>query len=172
MKLLIASTNPVKLQAPQEAFHQVFGEKVEVEGTSVNSGVSEQPMTSDETYQGASNRLQAIRETPGYDYYVAIEGGVEDTEHGMESMAWILIADHTGKIGKSKTGSFMLPETVATKLRAGEELGPAMDEIHQTVNVKQNQGTIGILTNGNITRTDLYIHAITLALVPFINDLY
>jgi inosine/xanthosine triphosphatase len=172
MKLLIASTNPVKLQAPKEAFSQVFDTDVEVEGVSVDSGVSDQPMTSDETYQGAWNRLQAIRQNPGYDYYVAIEGGVEDTKHGMESMAWILIADHTGKIGKGKTGTFMLPELVADKLRAGEELGPAMDELHQTENVKQKQGTIGLLTNGNITRTNLYTHAIILALIPFIHDAY
>ena len=172
MKILIASTNPVKLQAPQEAFSKVFNTEVFVEGIAVDSGVSDQPMSSDETYEGAWNRLQAIREIPDYDFYVAIEGGVEDTEHGMESMAWILIADHTGKVGKGKTGTFILPETVAGKLRAGQELGPAMDELHSTKNVKQNQGTIGILTEGHITRTDLYTHAIILALVPFIHDAY
>lgn len=172
MKLLIASTNPVKLQAPEEAFSQFFNTEVVVEGLSVDSGVSDQPMSSQETYQGALNRLKAIREKSGYDYYVAIEGGVEDTEHGMESMAWILIADAHGKIGKGKTGTFILPELVAHKLRAGVELGPAMDELHNMENIKQKQGTIGILTDGHITRTSLYTHAIILALIPFIHETY
>jgi inosine/xanthosine triphosphatase len=172
MKLLIASANPVKLQAPQEAFSKVFNTEVVVEGMAVDSGISDQPMSSDETYQGALNRLEAIRETPGYDYYVAIEGGVEDTEHGMECLAWVLIADAKGKIGKGKTGTYILPETVANKLRAGEELGPAMDELHHTENIKQKQGTIGILTGGQITRTSLYTHAVILALIPFIHDAY
>ena len=39
-------------------------------------------------------------------------------------------------------------------------------------NSKQGNGAIGILTNDLVTRTDLYEHAVLLALAPFITPDY
>jgi non-canonical (house-cleaning) NTP pyrophosphatase len=58
MRLIIASTNPVKVQSALHGFRLMFpDETFTTEGVSVPSGVSDQPMTDEETLQGALNRI-------------------------------------------------------------------------------------------------------------------
>ena len=57
-KVLIASRNPVKINATKKAFEEVFTDRFEFEGVSADSLVSDQPMSNDETLKGATNRLQ------------------------------------------------------------------------------------------------------------------
>ncbi len=49
----------------------------------------------------------------------------------------------------------------------GEELGPAMDNMFNTVNIKQKGGAIGQLTNGLETRESIYVSATLLTLSAF-----
>lgn len=49
-KVIVASKNPVKINATQSAFEKMFpDEEFSFEGISVPSGVSDQPMSEDET---------------------------------------------------------------------------------------------------------------------------
>ena len=168
--ILVASQNPVKAQAALAGFQRMFpGETFELRTVMVASGVSEQPFSSDETLQGAMQRAQSARQLdPWADYWVGIEGGVE--EHGEElcAFAWIaILADSLTGIGR--TGTFYLPPAVAALIRQGKELGEADDVIFQQNNSKQKNGAIGILTGNVIDRTQLYEQAVILALVPFKN---
>ena len=53
------------------------GLEVVVGGKKVDSGVDEQPMTLDETYQGAMNRHRALRSLGNSaDYFVTVESGM------------------------------------------------------------------------------------------------
>lgn len=53
------------------------GLEVVVGGKKVDSGVDEQPMTFDETYQGAMNRHRALRSLGNSaDYFVTVESGM------------------------------------------------------------------------------------------------
>lgn len=50
----VGSTNPVKIEASKLAFEAVWPKRVfEVEGVSVSSGVSDQPMSDQESITGA-----------------------------------------------------------------------------------------------------------------------
>ncbi|CAI5996362.1 unnamed protein product [Closterium sp. NIES-65] len=53
--------------------------------------------------------------------------------------------------------------------RGGMELGEATDEAFRQEGSKSRGGTVGYLTNGEITRQTYYEHAITLALIPFVH---
>ena len=53
MKVVVASQNPVKVNAVLKSFRAYLGVEVEVEGIAVSSGVSDQPMTEEETRIGA-----------------------------------------------------------------------------------------------------------------------
>ena len=56
-KVIVASHNPVKINAVQAAFATMFpGDTVTVTGVTISSGVAEQPLSDAETYQGAFNR--------------------------------------------------------------------------------------------------------------------
>ena len=73
LKVLVGSKNPTKIKAVSEAFKRVFKKNsVVVSGVGVPSGVSDQPMGSNETKTGAENRLKNLK-THLADFYVGIE---------------------------------------------------------------------------------------------------
>lgn len=169
MKVIVASTNPVKIESTKEALRKTFPEvEFEFEGMKAESGVKDQPDTDEETIRGARNRITALRTLdPSADYYVGLEGGVEKIDGKMFAFAWAVVANQAGKIGEARTASFMLPPKVAELIDQGIELGHANDQVFGTENSKQKNGALGILTGDLITRTSEYSSTIILALVPF-----
>jgi inosine/xanthosine triphosphatase len=169
--IVVASNNPVKVQAAREAFSRMFaGEQFELLPVSVPSGVGDQPMSSAETLQGASNRAQSARERlPQADYWVGIEGGVEETAGELCAFAWVVVLSQ-GLCGKGRTGTFFLPPRVAELVRQGKELGEADDIVFGRTNSKQENGAVGLLTGDVIDRAAFYTHAAMLALIPFKNE--
>lgn len=170
-KIVVASKNPVKLNATQDGFARMFpNNEYTVEGISINSGVNDQPIGNDETYMGASNRLTAaIQAVPDADYWVAIEGGIDINNDDMESAAWIIIQSQDGQFGRAKTSSFMLPPEIIRYIHEGQELGTATDIVFGKTNSKQAGGSIAELTDSIITRTTYYEEAVICALIPFKN---
>jgi len=85
-KIIVASTNPVKVAVAEAAFRAVFpGEDLEIIGVTTCSGVSEQPY-GDEALMGAAHRLEAVtREHPLADFWISQEGGlVDDGENDVQ----------------------------------------------------------------------------------------
>lgn len=168
---MIASTNPVKLNAAKKAFFKLLPDTTfEWQLVEVPSGVSNQPMSDAETRLGACNRVKAIREKiPDADYWMGIEGGVEfDEQDEMMAFAWVVI-DNGQHLGKARSASFYLPPGITELVREGRELGDADDLVFGQQNSKQKNGAIGLLTNNLIDRSGLYEHAVILAFVPFYN---
>ncbi len=172
--VVISSKNPVKVNATKQAFALVFPDQtfdfVEI---SAESGVSNQPLSNQETQAGATNRVNNVAAAhPGADFYVGIEGGVEQVGPDMHSFAWVIIKGQN-KNGQARTGTFFLPAKVAELIHQGVELGAADDIVFAKNNSKQQNGAVGILTGDVIDRTKYYLDAVVLALIPFRNpDLY
>lgn len=174
IKVIVGSTNPVKIKCVQDAFQQMMPESdLEVVGEHAPSGVRDQPMSDEETFQGAQNRASNVREHfPDANYWVGIEGGTEIHEQDMEAFAWVVILDQNN-LGKARTASFVLPAIVKELVESGVELGHANDQVFKKHNSKQHNGAVGILTNDVVERKDYYQHAAVLALIPFLNrELY
>ena len=172
--IVISSKNPVKIEAVKHAFIRMFpGQMFQLESIAVTSGVSDQPKWDPEVIKGAETRASnAKTEIPNADYWIGIEGGIEDTQIGMTAFAWIVIISEK-HIGRGRTGTFFLPEKVAQLVRQGKELGEANDIVFNRSNSKQNDGAIGLLTGNVIDRTKLYEHGVIMALVSFKNiELY
>jgi len=172
--IVIASTNPVKLKAALEGFHAMFPEEqFDVINEKVDLGIPNQPMTDEETLDGATLRANEMKSRhPEADYWVGIEGGVADWPIGMGTYAWVVVLSGT-KMGRGRSGEFFLPEIVAEKVRQGVELGEADDLIFSRNNSKQANGAVGLLTGDVIDRARLYVPAVVFALIPFKNpDLY
>lgn len=169
-KIVVASKNPVKIAAAIEGFQKMFPhETFEAVGVSASSGVSDQPTSNQETLRGATQRTEnAAVEVTEADYWVGIEGGIEENGHDMEVFAWIVIKN-SARCGKSRTGTFFLPSKVAELIRQGIELGEADDIVFGRTNSKQGNGAVGLLTDDVIDRTAYYTEAIVLALIPFKN---
>ena len=170
-RVIIASKNPVKINTVRFGFEEVFNDTgFDFEGISVPSDISDQPMSVDETYQGALNRIKNAKKlVEEADFYCGIEGGLEFFKDQCYAFAWIVI-DNGKTIGKARTGSFMLPPKVVELIEEGMELGHADDIVFGHSNSKQKQGSVGILTHDRLDRTGYYKHAVLLALIPFINE--
>lgn len=170
-KIVVSSSNPAKINATLSGFQQMLPNEVfEIKGITVETGVSSQPLTEKETFTGALNRINAIKKLePSADFWVAIEGGLEKTEHGMSSIDWGLIESKDGMLGKAKSSVFFLPDSVLNLVEQGYELSKASDIVFKKENTKSTSGIVGILTDNLIDKTKHYIDIIILALIPFKN---
>ncbi len=173
-RVIVASNNPVKQEAVRRAFARLFPQQIwEVQGVAVPSGVREQPLSDAETLQGARQRAQAARKAaPKADYWVGIEGGVQPDGDDLLSFAWVVVLDAQGRVGRARSGTFLLPPPVVRLVRQGYELGIADDMVFGQANSKQKMGAVGLLSGGVIDRTALYEHAIVLALLPFKHPIF
>lgn len=174
-KIIVASKNPVKVNATLIAFEKMFPEELfEAEGVEVSSDISDQPMSHDETLNGALNRIRnAKQQNPEAHYFVGIESGIEHQNNEMGDVTWAVIESKEGKTGKGKSSMYFLPEKIRQHIRNGIELGKADDLVFGRTNSKQGNGMIGYLTRDALTRVDYTVNALLCALIPFKNpDLY
>ncbi len=167
-KVVVASKNPVKINATREAFEKVFPEETfEVIGMQVPSFVSDQPMSDEETLEGAINRAENVKlANKSADFWVGIEGGIETDGIDMDAFGWIIVLTKK-RFGQARSCTFPLPPYVAKAVLAGKELGHVNDEFFKMHNSKQGGGAVGSLTDNLVTRMDLYIQPLILALIPF-----
>ena len=156
-KVIIASKNPVKINAVKVAFNQMFPNAIfEFHGLETSSDVSDQPISDNETLQGAINRSNnAKSKYVNADYWVGIEGGVDKKDDEMEVFAWIFIQSDDIK-GKARTATFNLPRKIVELINSGMELGDADDIVFNRKNSKQKNGAVGILTEDLIDREKYY----------------
>ena len=137
-------------------------------GVSVPSGVPDQPFGDDDTIRGARNRAIAAREALDADLGVGLEGGCVEGPDGLRTCAWAVIVDRAGRQHTGGSLAMPLPPEVAAMVRAGKELGPAMDALVAQHNTKHGAGAVGILTRGLVDRQRAYEILVTYALAPWI----
>ncbi|KAJ4259583.1 hypothetical protein NW762_007513 [Fusarium torreyae] len=168
--VIVASNNIPKIKATREGFTQMLPGSYDFQGLSVDSNVSDQPFSDDETLRGATNRAQNAKAAkPEADFWVGVEGGVEPHDESICSFAWIVIIGKDGKVGKARTSAYFLSEKTCQLLKEGVELGHADDQVFGQTNSKNKQGSVGILTGGVVDRAAYYTQAVILALIPFRN---
>ena len=153
-QVVCATTNPAKIQAILQAFHEIFGEgSCHIASVAVESGVPEQPFGSEETRAGARNRVaNARRLHPEADFWVAIE--------------------NASQRGEARSATLPLPAVILEKVREGEALGPVMSRYTGIDEIGRKEGAIGVFTAGKLTRASVYHQTVILALSPFHNAVY
>ncbi|MGS0680232.1 inosine/xanthosine triphosphatase [Shewanella sp. 125m-7] len=169
ISIIVGSKNPVKVGAAQAALSTLFpNSQIECQGVDAPSLVADQPMTEAETRLGAINRVKYCQDHYQADYYIAMEGGVDLFDHGPATFAYIAIA-HKAQVSVGRGAQLPLPMPVYQALTQGQELGHVMDNIFNTVNIKQKGGAIALLTEGHATRQGNYTQAIILAMAPMLH---
>jgi len=170
--ICVGSTNPIKIEAVVRGFRRMFpSETFLAKGCSVASGVSEQPMSDEETRRGAAQRAANARVEDGdADYWAGVEGGCEPKFGELLVFAWIVVlSKEQTAVGAGRTGAFSLPQEVAVLVQQGVELGTADDQVFGRSNSKQTNGAVGLLTGDVLGRCSYYETAVILALIPFRN---
>lgn len=164
MKIIIGSKNPAKVKAVQDVFQKYGAEYMTLD---IPSGVNNQPFSDEETIKGAINRAYGALEAGNGDIGIGLEGGVQDTEFGLFLCNWGALAEK-GKPPIIAGGARIpLPDAIAAKLAAGEELGPVMDDFTNKNDIRKKEGAIGVFTNGEISRSDMFSHVMKLLVGQF-----
>ncbi|RSD27765.1 DUF84 family protein [Mesobacillus subterraneus] len=159
MRVAVGSKNPAKINAVKEAFKHLPYEIVSVDA---ESGVSAQPMSDEETIKGAVNRAIQAADLGNAEIGIGLEGGVQQTPYGLMLCNWGALAVSGREPIIAGGARLPLPNEVANKLLAGDELGPVMDEYAMNKNVRKNEGAVGIFTNGQINRSEMFLHVMKL----------
>ena len=169
MKFIVASTNPVKINAVKSVVASKFP-NVKVLGLAVDSGVSAQPMNDEETKLGSINRARAVRdlaleqktiEADEEFLCLGLEGGVFQPNFAKNpqelwSTVWVSALDQHGQEYYSNGGRFPLPEFLAKMILSGQEMGPALGDHLHDPDLRKKQGMIGVVTRGFTDRTSEY----------------
>ena len=167
-RVVVGSMNPVKIAAVRAVVARLDPNAV-VLGSNVDSGVPSQPFGDVETQRGAETRARAALVLVGASLAIGLEGGVVDLADGrMRTCAWAVAIDAAGTVGIGGSLAIPLPAVIADRVRAGEELGHAMDAVGNTVGTKHGAGAVGILTAGLIDRQRAYESLVTYALAPWL----
>lgn len=164
MNIFVGSYNRVKINAVAQAV-QAHWPTAEVTGYAVNSGVSSQPLTDEETQQGAVTRAKnalaaGIKHFPELNVEevigVGLEGGVTPWQNELWSTVWGAVVDRHGRVFTANGVRIQLPKVIAQPILEGAEMGPLMEKLVGISDVRSHQGMIGVVTQNFVNRTEEY----------------
>ena len=173
MRINVASANPAKLEAVRGLLtdYPPFAD-AEVIAYPVSSSVSEQPLTLEETVVGARNRAKAA--FVDCTYSIGIESGMFEvpfTRTGYMNVTFAVIFDGENyAMGGSPL--FEYPLTATHLVLEGEhDMSAALKELGYTDKEKvgYEEGCIGMLTKGRMTRAAYARYAVQMALTQLEN---
>ncbi len=168
MKIAIGSTTSgSKIRATETVCARAYPDAVVV-AVPVTSTVPAQPTSDEETIRGALHRAQEARRLADADLGIGIEGGVHRDQWGVWMCAWVAAVDRNGREGLSCGVRFRLPDWMASRALAGEELGAMVDTMLGHGGAHEELGAIGLLTRGLVDRQAALEQAVAAALIPFL----
>lgn len=172
MRAVIATKNLGKIEGAKKALLKYFND-VQVDGISVPSDVSEQPVN-DEIALGAKNRVKNLKEyckKVGIkaDLYLAIESGIHNF-FGSWMITNVAVIENNDSLQSCSTSpSFPVPDRLVKDI-IKTDLSKVMDTIFMKDDKRHNYGGgIQLLTKNKISRIDLTEYAFIMALIKFLN---
>jgi inosine/xanthosine triphosphatase len=151
LKVIVGSTNLVKVNAIKNVFANY-----QVEAIAVKSKVSQQPISDQETIRGALNRALGARRYG--DIGIGLEGGVQHSAYGMLLVNYGALVDEKNKVYIAGGTRIVLPTHIAKEIYKGRELGDIMEEYTHKSNLKYQEGAIGVFTGNFVKRVDIFEH--------------
>ena len=166
----VGSKNKVKIRAVEIAFKNVFG-NCKVKGMAVDSEVSPQPIDN-ETIVGAENRARAafekfpLKSDPTF--AVGLEAGLfwVPTIKQFVDVQYCAILDRGGEITYGHSPGFYYPSEFYDSIEKGIEIEKIVEKLYGISDIGEKNGAIGFLTNDRVTREELLVSAVEMALVP------
>lgn len=157
MKIIIGSKNPTKVNAVKDIFPED-----EIVGLTVDSYVSEQPFSDQETMQGAINRARHCAEKEKSVIGIGLEGGVMYIGDQLYLCNWGALVTPAGDTYTASGARVLLPKEIEIKLTNGVELGIIMDHYAKKSGVSKKEGAIGIFTNDLLSRQEMFAQVVLL----------
>lgn len=161
MQIIIGTTNKAKTKAVETICRPYYPDASFV-NKEVDSFVSAQPLSNEETRQGAINRAKQLIGQEDTLFGIGLEGGVQEIDGALYMCNWGALVTNSGEVFTAMGAGIPLPNEIAEKLRAGAELGPVMDVYTNRKGIRHAEGAIGVFTDGLITRSMMFEHIMSL----------
>ena len=175
MKIVLATENKTKISTTIEVLDLAFGKaSCELKTLELES-IGPEPFGETELIDRIKVSLESARMAmPDADFYIAMEGGIVENEEYMEEVACVIVQEaKNNQFGISKAVSFQIPPVIAANVKKGMGFAEAVESYFSVKDVKQGGGFINILTNGIVTKKDLYFQPTAVALSKVLhNDWY
>lgn len=177
IRILVGSTRAAKVEGTRlalEAAAEVDPRfaRVILEPRDLTDIAPRMPMSIDEVIAGARTRAEALAGdvTGGRGFAVGVEGGlhrVAAAGGGWSLQSWAAVTDGESW-GYGAGPALVLPEAIAERVVAGEELGDVIDRLAEG-EVRGTRGAWGVLTRDAIDRRDAFRLAVLAAFARFYN---
>ena len=175
MHIIVATNNPNKILAVRELLdHYPFFNPYTLSNNAVPSGVSEQPLSLEETVQGASNRARTAFNNCQYSF--GIESGItlimynRGTKY-LNLTACIIFDGQQEYLGTS--AGFEMPEAITNLIMQHNlDVDTASLQAGYTDNTRIGyaEGIISILSKGEINRKDYTKPAVQMAMFRLFSE--
>lgn len=170
MLVVVGSDNPVKIKAVENVFKTWYG-GCEIAGRRVVTESPGQPLDLSQTLEGAVRRAQkAIDLSPNADFSVGVEAGLikipnEDWRYFDQQIAAVL--DSKGWLTLGGGPSFEHPQSVLKQvLTENREVGDVFETVSGIPNIGRQEGAVGYLSRGRVSRLSITEVAVSMALIP------
>jgi len=155
MNIVLGSLNKAKQKAVESCFPND-----NVITKNVDSGVSKQPLTDEETRKGAVHRAQIAQKLYPDAIGIGLEGGVMFIDGEPYLCNWGALVTTEGTVFTAAGARFKLPNSFTIDLKSGRELSDIMESYVNKKQIRHHEGAIGIFTNGQILRNEMFEHVL------------
>jgi len=171
MRILMGTKNPGKIEGARLAFEKYF-DNVEIEGISVSSEVSDQPIN-EEIFFGAKNRVKNVKKYAEEnnieaDFFISSEAGITNLLGEWIDINAVVIENREGYQSVGTSQGFPIPNKYIEEIKQ-TELGKVLDRIFSGKELGKGKGGISFLTKDEVSRIELTKNAFVMALISHIN---
>lgn len=151
-QIAVGSNNSVKIQAVKNA---LGNEDIQVISCAASSNVREQPLSNEETLQGAINRAQDCLKRTGANLAIGLEAGVVFLQDQVYLCHWGAIVDLNQNTYFTNGPLILLPSTYRKALEEGKNLEDIMHHSTGIENLGAKEGAIGVFTRNSLNREQI-----------------
>lgn len=148
-KIAVGSKNPVKIQAVKNALND---ESIQVVPFSAMSNVRQQPLSDEETLQGAINRAKDCLEKTDSTLAIGLEAGIVLLQNQIYLCHWGAIVDRNQNVYFTNGPLILLPMEYRQPLLNGQNLEDIMHHSTGIEGLGNKEGAIGVFTQYRLNR--------------------
>ena len=171
----VGSTNPAKMKGTRLAFSRTLKTGTLVlKAVNTTALVRSQPLTLDETVEGAQERAMFALETARPDFGVGVEAGLIELgkawpDHYL-NVQIAAVVDTAGSLSFGCSSGFPIPNRLVARLKERrEELDIYTHELAGVGKVREEHGIVYHLSGRRLSRVEMTEQCVSMALIPWLN---
>jgi inosine/xanthosine triphosphatase len=170
----IGSKNRAKTEGVKRAFRRLLRD-AEFKALDAAPLVRIQPMSLEETVEGARRRAELAIKEEGAQFGVGVEAGLVELTGGVFlNLQIAAVVDSAGHLSFGCSSGFPIPARFAAKLKENrEELDRYTHELTGAKKVREEEGIVYRLSGRRLSRLEMTEQCVSMALIPWLHcELY